>query len=415
LFIELNAAASNDREDNHYRNQYYYPGNNSTLDNTNIFQGDKQQQITIDYSHAISESVKLEAGYSGVFNQQDFNFYGEYFDFSFGNFIKDKIKSNQFLFNQSIHALYATYQKQYEKFGYSLGLRMEEAVIKGRQVTKDTAINNDYFKLYPTLHLAYQLKNNNELQLNYSRRVHRPEGDDINPFPEYQDPYNIRAGNAKLLPEIIHSLEFGYKWHNKNFSFIPSLYYRYKQNGFTQVTVPVSDSVLLTTQQNLSNDQSVGLEIIVSAKAGKSFSSNFSTNFFYNQVSATNLGYFGNRNILSFSSNLNSTLIVVPNTMMQLSAIYYSPRLTPQGKKYPTFVLSTGIRQDLLKKKMSVIITASDILKTLWQKAELNTAYLRQTSIGRRDAQIIYLGFSYRFGKSIKQPKEEKLQFDNAN
>lgn len=101
--------------------------------------------------------------------------------------------------------------------------------------------------------------------------------------------------------------------------------------------------------------------------------------------------------------------------MMQLSAIYYSSRVTPQGKRYPTFVLSTGIRKDFFKKKLSVIVTASDILRTLWQKAELNTAYLRQTSIGRRDAQVMYLGFSYRFGKSAKQPKEEKLQFDNAN
>lgn len=415
LRVELNVATSKDQEDNHYQNKYFYPGNNSTFDNTNIFQGDKQQQITIDYSHSISESIKLEAGYSGSFNQQDFNFYGEYFDFTNGNFIKDKIRSNQFLFNQYIHSLYATWQKQYEKFGYSFGLRVEESFIKGRQVTKDTAINNDYLKLYPTVHLAYRLKDNNELQLNYSRRVHRPEGDDINPFPEYQDPYNIRAGNAKLLPEIIHSVEFGYKWQHKNFSFIQSLYYRYKQNGFTQVTVAINDSVLLTTQQNLSNDQSVGLEMIVSAKAGKFFSSNLSTNLFYNQISATNLGYFGNRNILSFSTNLNSTLVITSNTMMQLSAIYYSSRVTPQGKRYPTFVLSTGIRKDFFKKKLSVIVTASDILRTLWQKAELNTAYLRQMSIGRRDAQVMYLGFSYRFGKSTKQPKEEKLQFDNAN
>lgn len=413
--FEFNIAKSSDREDNHYQNRYFYPGNNSTYDNTNIFQGDKQQQLTIDYSHSISETVKLEAGYSGSFNQQDFNFYGEYFDFSFGSFVKDNVRSNQFLFNQSIHALYGTYQKQYNKFGYSVGLRLEESIIKGYQVTKDTSINNNYLKLYPTVHFAYQLKESNELQLNYSRRVHRPEGDDINPFPEYQDPYNIRAGNARLLPEIIHSVEFGYKWHNKNFSLVPSLYYRYKQNGFTQVTIPVNDSVLLTTQQNLSNDQSLGLEIIASAKAGKVLTTNFSTNFFYNQISATNLGYFGKKNILSFSTNLNSTLLISPNTMMQLSAIYYSPRVTPQGKKYPTFVLSTGIRQDFLKKKISVIFTASDILRTLWQKAELNTHYLKQTAIGRRDARVMYLGFSYRFGKNAKQPKEEKLQFDNSS
>ncbi len=412
LRVEFNVAASRELEDNHYQNAYRFPGTNSTFDNTRIGQDGNQQQLTIDYSNTLSESSKLEAGYSGSFNQQDFNFYGEFYDIASAKFIVDKVKTNRFLFNQTIHALYGTYQKSYEKFSYSLGLRLEESIIKGNQVTKDTFINNDYLKLYPTLHLAYQLKNG-QLQLNYSRRVHRPEGDDINPFPEYQDPYNVRAGNTKLLPEIIHSVEFGYKWQDKKFSFVPSLYYRYKQNGFTQVTVPVNDSVLLTTQQNLSNDQSAGLELIFSAKAGKFFSSNLSTNFFYNQINATNLGYFDNKTIISFSTNFNSTFTVTPTTMLQVSANYRSARLTPQGKNYPSFVLNMGIRQDMFKKKVSVILAASDILRTLQQKSELNATYLKQTSIARRDAQIVYLGISYRFGKLIKKA-EEKMQFDNA-
>jgi outer membrane receptor protein involved in Fe transport len=241
--------------------------------------------------------------------------------------------------------------------------------------------------------------------------VHRPEGDDINPFPEYQDPYNVRAGNATLLPEITHSVELGYKWQDKNFSFVPSLYYRYKQNGFTQVTIPLNDSVLLTTQQNLSNDQSMGLELIFSAKAGKFFSSNLSTNLFYNQISATNLGAFGKRDIVSFNTNFNSTYTITPNTMAQLSAIYYSSRVTPQGKRYPSFILNAGIRQDFLKRKMSVILTVSDILRTFWQKSELNTSYLKQLATGRRDGQIGYIGISYRFGKTIKKP-DDKMEFE---
>ena len=412
LRIEFNVASSIEGEDNHYQNTYRFPGTNSTFDNTRIGQGDNQQQLTIDYSHTFSESSKLEAGYSGAFNQQDFNFYGEYYDPSIAKFVMDKIKTNQFLFNQTIHGLYGTYQKSYEKFSYSVGLRLEESIIKGKQVTKDTLISNDYLKLYPTIHFAYQLKTG-QLQLNYSRRVHRPEGDDINPFPEYQDPYNIRAGNAKLLPEIIHSVEFGYKWQDKRFSFVPSLYYRYKQNGFTQVTVPLSDSVLLTTQQNLSNDQSAGLELIFSAKAGKVFSSNLSTNFFYNQINAANLGYFDKKTILSFSTNFNSTISFTPNTMVQVSANYRSARLTPQGKNYPSFVLNMGMRQDLFKKKVSVLLAISDILRTLQQKSELNTPYIKQSGINRRDAQIVYLGISYRFGKIIKKV-DEKMQFDNG-
>jgi hypothetical protein len=193
---------------------------------------------------------------------------------------------------------------------------------------------------------------------------------------------------------------------------VPSLYYRYKQNGFTQVTVPLNDSVLLTTQQNLSNDQSAGLELIFSAKTNK-LSSNLSTNFFYNQINAGNLGYFDKKTILSFSVNFNTTATLTPNTMLQVSANYRSARLTPQGKNYPSFVLNTGLRQDLFKKKVSLLLAVSDILRSMKQESELTSGYLKQTSINRRDAQIVYLGISYRFGKAIKKV-EDKLQFDNA-
>ena len=413
LRVEFNTSASDEQEDNHYTNAYYFPLQPSSFDNTLIKQGDQQLELTADYTNPLSEDSKLEAGYSGSFNQIDMNFYGEYFDTAQQRFIKDIIKSNQFKYNESIQAVYGTYQHSYGSFGYSAGLRAEQAFIKGNLVTKDSLISNRYFKIYPTLHFSYKLKTG-EMQLNYSKRVHRAEGDDLNPFPEFQDPRNLRAGNPKLLPEIIHSVEFGYKWQNAKFSFVPSLYFRYKKNGFTTVTIPLNDSTLLTTQQNLSNDKSTGLELIFSAKVGKFLSANFSSNFFYNQIDASDLGYTAKKSIVSMSTNFNSTVTLSKTTMWQVSCNYRSARLTPQGKVFGSFVLNTGIRQDLFKKKMSVILTASDLFKTLKQRSELNTLYLKQVAVGRRDARIIYLGISYRFGKVIKKSTDEKLQFDNT-
>ncbi|MBL0180803.1 MAG: TonB-dependent receptor [Chitinophagaceae bacterium] len=412
LRFELNVSGSNEVEDNHYTNVNYYPVSFSSFDNTVIRQINHQQQLNIEYTNPLSENSKLEAGYSGSFTQLDMNFYGEYYDTTQHKFVKDIVKSNQFLYKEFIHAFYATYQHSYEKFGYEIGLRAEPVNINGNLVTKDSLISNNYFKIFPTVHLSYKIRNS-ELQLNYSKRVNRAEGDDLNPFPEYRDPRNLRAGNPRLLPEIIHSVEFGYKWQNKNFSFVPSLYYRYKQNGFTTVTIPLNDTVLLTTQQNLSNDQYAGLELIFSAKAGKFFSANLSSNFFYEKIDASSLGYSNRKSIVSMSLNYNSTFVFSPTTFLQLSCNYRSARLTPQGKTFGTFVLNAGMRQDLLKKKMSVILTISDLFKTLQYKTELNSAYLNQTAVGKRDAQIFYLGISYRFGKAVKKSNEVKLQFDN--
>ena len=85
----------------------------------------------------------------------------------------------------------------------------------------------------------------------------------------------------------------------------------------------------------------------------------------------------------------------------------------PAGKSFANFVLNAGLRQDLFKKKISVILPASDLFKTLRKKSELNSNCLKLTAISKRDAQIFYPGISFRFGKVFKKTDEENLEFDN--
>ena len=413
LLIEFNSSAGEDQENNEYTNIYYVPSSPPTYDNTRFLEGEDQQQLTIDYTNPLSENSKLEAGYAGLFTQQELDLHAEYFDTANAEFVVDLNKSNRFLYKEAIHAFYGLYQHSYGQFSYSVGLRAEQADIKGNLVTKDSLINNSYFKLYPSVHLSHKTSDG-EFQLNYSKRVNRPEADDLNPFPDYQDPRNLRAGNPALLPEMIHSVEFGYKWQRDNFSLIPSIYYRYTENGFTDVLIPIDDSTLLITTANLSNNQSAGLEMILSAKVGNFLSANLSSNMFYNQIDASELGYDDKKSILSMSANLNTNITFTKTTMAQLSCNYRSARLTPQGKVYPTFVMNLGLRQDLFKNKLSLIFTASDIFSTLQQKTVLNTSFLNQTSINRRDGLAVYFGLNYRFGKALKKPNEEKIEFDNS-
>ncbi len=411
--IEFNAATTHDKENHHNTNAYFFPTKKNLFDNVLLSDKDNQQELTVECAKPLGEDAKIELGYEGLFNQIDLNYYGEYYDTVQQNFIKNISKSNRFIFNGKIHALYGVYEQSFEKFSFSAGLRAEQVLINGNLVTKDSLIKSRYFKIYPTMHLSYKI-NKNELQVNYSKRVNRPDGDELNPFPEYIDPYNLQAGNPKLLPEIIHSIELGYKWQHNKYSFVPSLYYRYKLNGFTEVTIPVNDSVLLTTQQNLSNDKSLGLELIFSAKPAKFLSANLSSNFFYNQIDASSIGYGVKKSIVSMSANFNATVTLTKNTLWQVSGNYRSARLTPQGKSFGNFVLNSGIRQDFFKKKFSLILTVTDIFKTLRQKTNFSSFYLKQSSFSKRDSRIIYLGISYSFGKTIKMSDDEKLKFDDA-
>jgi hypothetical protein len=96
-----------------------------------------------------------------------------------------------------------------------------------------------------------------------------------------------------------------------------------------------------------------------------------------------------------------------------MNSYYRSSRLTPQGENYPSFVMNMGIRQDLFNEKVSVVLTASDLLKTQRQEMKLTISGMQQNVINKRDSRIIYFGMTYHFGKPEKKAKEKSLQYDD--
>jgi hypothetical protein len=88
--------------------------------------------------------------------------------------------------------------------------------------------------------------------------------------------------------------------------------------------------------------------------------------------------------------------------------------LTPQGEFKPSFVLNLGVRQDLFNDKFSLVLTVSDILRTLKREINLDTPWLIQNTINNRDTRIIYFGITYHFGTPAKKSKEKSLQYDNG-
>jgi outer membrane receptor protein involved in Fe transport len=410
--FEANTSSDGEDEQNYYSNIFYTPTRQTQFDNNWVYQTEKNKQITLDYVKPIGDDAQLELGYAGSFMNSLIDFYVEQYDTTLRKFIKNPAVSNIFRYKDGLHAVYGTYERTYGDFSFNAGLRAEAAFTNSILLTLDSNVRNDYFQLYPTIHLALK-REKGEWQLNYSRRVNRPDPDELNPFPEYLDPLNLRAGNPKLQPEYIHSIEFGYQISRKYFSFVPSIYYRYKYNGFTSVTRALNDSVFFTTRENLSNDKSAGLELIFSTKALKFGTVNLNTNIFYNSIDASALGSSSKRSIVTMSNNLNALFTITKSTMLQLAAIYRSARQTAQGRQFSTFVMNIGARQNLFNNKLTVACTLSDIFRTLQQRTLIESDYFIQNSYNRRDAQVFYLGLSYRFGKTPKKQQEEKLQFDN--
>ena len=58
-----------------------------------------------------------------------------------------------------------------------MGFRPEWMRITSRLYGLDSVVTTDYWMAYPTLHVSYAIDERQELRLNYSLRVNRPEAD----------------------------------------------------------------------------------------------------------------------------------------------------------------------------------------------------------------------------------------------
>jgi outer membrane receptor protein involved in Fe transport len=412
LSLNYTNSFAKENEDNYYTNTFAFPESKYYYDNMFYLHTNNVSQLLIEYSNPLSKNSKLEAGYELEIADNDMDLHRDTTAINQSDYYTDFSRSNRFIRSEFTNVLYLTYEGQLGKFGFLAGLRAEHTSTEANLVSRSSIINIQYSRLYPSLHTTYKISETNELQLNYSHRINRPEDEQLNPFPEYQDLMNVRVGNPYLKPEDIHSMEIGYQLKKKATTFISTLYYRYNYNGITSILTNSTDTVI-STLQNLALNQSAGLELILNTNLGKFASFNISSNTFYNTINASDLGFGQSKSDISFSISGSLGLNLTKSTVLQITSNYKGERLTPQGKRLPSFVVNTGFKQDFLKKKASLIITVSDLFNTLRNNYLIDTPDLKRQEYRRRSSHFVYIGFTYNFGNSGKKQNENSLKYDN--
>lgn len=409
--VELSGADHFESEDNYFNTAYIVPSIQPVPDHFRIRQREKQLNGLVEYTNPVGEDMELVAGYEPSILHQDFEFLGQYYDASQSAWTDDTIRTRSFKFSQQNHAFFTTFEFPLGDLGVLLGARLENTRVVSHLVQSDSTIPNDYTRFYPTAHLMYEIADGQELKLSYSRRVNRPEGDELNPFILYTDPRNAEVGNPYLLPEQMHSLELGYSLGNKKITFTPTLYYRYTFDAFTEVAEYMNDSVMVTRFENLATDQNTGLELVLNTKIKKLVTIMWSGTAYYNVIDASNLGYSTARSAWSWDSKMSIKITAWKNGSMQFNPYYRSATVTPQGKNLDMFALDGGARQEFLKGQLAVTFSISDMLKTRRWAYEAENPYFKQQVVNKRKSQFFYVGISWKFGKT--KMKSEELKFDD--
>lgn len=410
----------------------------------------KNEFVTVqtDFTNPITDKAKLEFGARAQFRNVDSR--NDISMLNGGVAVKLPQLSSNYENKDRVYAGYATFSNTLKNFGYQIGLRVESSEYEGKVNTttpgfKDTSIsysNSFPLSFFPSIFLSQKLGNDQEMQLNITRRINRPNFFQLFPFTDYSDSLNLSRGNPNLTPEFTYSAEISYqKMFPKGHSFLASVYFKYTDNLITRYQEkeqnPVSGrDVLINTFINANSSYVGGLELIGRNPITKWWDVTTSLNLFTSKINVDLPGFEDQDNVYSWFGKINNSFKLPKNFSIQLSGDYQSKTVLPpggsggggggggmgggggrgpggggggffgqsqstsQGYTRPNYGVDVAVRYEFLKeKRASLTLSFSDVFRTRRNDVYSQSEFFIQNSFRRRDPQFFRLNFNWRFGK----------------
>lgn len=347
-------------------------------------------RLKVDYTLPLQKGARLEAGIQSRMER-------ETEIFSFSNFgINDPKYTSDMDFKEDIHAIYSTYSGNITSLQYMLGLRGEYTKRSIDHSSAAKPYTLDRFDYFPSAHLSYELADKGQLMTSYSRRIRRPGGRDLDPFPNYMDQYTIRVGNPDLKPEYTDSYEFSYM-HKFGNSFISlETFYRTTNDLITRVQELGDDGIFYMSAQNLNRDHSMGGELMGNINVTKWLLVNTSFTLYNYKLKGEVLGESVDRQSTNYSSRLNTTIKFSPDSRMQLTGFYRGPSVSAQGDQKGTMFTNLSYRQEFMKKKLSATLSVRDLFGTGKFEGTSFGEGFKSTFKMQREPRVVMLTLSYK-------------------
>lgn len=410
-------------------NSYYNPDGTPAADpnvvrNSGTNDND-QVTVQVDFTDPKGEHTKLETGLRTYIN----NYRSQFNAFSIANGSETKLPlSNNYKYREMVNAAYITYSSKLGNIGYQLGLRAEQSKFDGELI--DSAkkfgyaypekIDNLFDALFPSIFITKTLNESEDIQVNYTRRIRRPNFWQLNPFVDINDPLNLRQGNPGLKPEFTNSFEFNYNKSYSSGSFLGVVYFRNTQGEMTQFSdtitaqqyeqlnnAAVDPNAILNTFINANTENEWGSELTLQQKIGKNFDFTPTINLQYTKVNAkldkvdlSNEGFNWEAKLIT-NYRVTSKSKIFDKLSLQAIGEYESPEILPQGKRKAQYSVDAALRKDFLKgNKGTLTFSVNDVFNTNRWGTIYDTENFYQDSYRRRNVRNFRITFTYKFGKA---------------
>jgi len=371
-------------------------------------EADNELRLQADYTRPLGTSGKLEAGFQSRIDRSTEDYLMERYNNSTENWEKDEEFSNYQDFERDIHSAYATVSSKLGPVQYMLGMRGEYTKRQTALPRTNQTFKLDRFDLFPTAHLSLELPASYQLMTSYSRRINRPGGRDLDPFPQYMDQYTIRSGNPDLKPEYTDSYELGLlKRFGASFVSLEG-FYRITNGLITHISELRDDGILYESTINLNNDYSLGSELMGDFSPTKWLQINSSVSLYNYRIKDESEGELIERESTNIDGRMNTIVKFSPDSRLQFMGMYRGATISAQGDRKGMFFTNISYRQDLMQKKLTATVSLMDIFGTGKNEGTTIGPNFKSTYKFEREPRILTLTLSYKLNNYKSERSESR-------
>lgn len=375
---------------------------------------EKEFEGKIEYVLPIRKGHRFEAGYQGeVEYSSEATGLLEY-DTVGGAYNQLPQFTRDVSYETNEHAVYSLYAGEVGSFGFQGGLRGEytQRNIRLNQTGEGFGINQwDYF---PTMHATYKFGSIHQILGSYTRRINRPGGWELEPFETWMDANNVRRGNPSLVPEYIDSYEFGFQTLVGGVSLTAELYNSVRHNKIEDVRTVYAENVTLRTPANVGKDYSFGTEFLANFDPMSGLNVNLVGNLYRYTIKGVVLDEPFTRSSVQWTARMNNTFKVGKSTQMSLNTRIESATVTSQGTRKGFASVDLALKQDLLRKQLSLILQVRNVLGSANREFSHSGEGFSRYRYSERESPVVMLTVRYRLNDFQRNDGEHEGQGDEG-
>ena len=386
-----------------HRPSFYYLGD-SLVNRSNSGGSPLITALQADFRQKLGAGT-LTAG--GKFTYRRNNIYHQFYSNVDGQWEYSEPLSNDLLHTELVPAAYVMFSSKIgARFSYKAGARCEYSSVTLESRHESIADRNNDFFFAPNLSATYKISDSQDLSIAFSRRIGRPTYPQLNPYMSMVDVTTYEQGNMRLVPEKSSNLDLGYGLKGERVQLFADVYANYTKDFITQITT-IRNDLLITTYINTPSDFKTGLDVNVKYSPLRWFDVTLSANTYHVAIKGNQEGMQLDNGGWVNNSNMLVNLMPSKKTDIQLQYFITTPQYFAQLTTAFTHYMNIGVKQRLLKGKMTVTASLTDVFNTRKWIVYASNAVFDMENRSTNKSRMLWLGVTYNFN-SFKQAKSEK-------